>query len=245
MRLRLLGLATLLCASLAAWSAQATSVSPIELEMTSLGTNSRSQVTVSNTTAAPLALEATISRLELGENGEQSLTKAGDEFLVLPSQVLVPPGGTQVFRVQWVGSPNLSRSQSYRLALTQIPVKLPQSQSAVQVVMSFGVVINVAPPQGQPELKLVSTGIAVEKAGKHHPTITVENATAVHALLEQATVKVSSGSWTQTLTPTEIGQKVGMGLVQPGKRRKFVLPVDLPANVTNVEASVDFRPKRP
>jgi hypothetical protein len=33
--------------------------------------------------------------------------------------------------------------------------------------------------------------------------------------------------------------------VQPGKRRKFTLPVDLPAGVTSVQASVDFRPKRP
>lgn len=223
----------------------ATSVSPIQLEMVSVGPSSRSQVTITNSSSAPLALETSLSRLELGENGEQKLTKAGDEFLILPAQVMVPPGATQVFRIQWMGAPNLPASRSYRMGLTQIPVKMPKTQAAVQVVMSFGVLINVAPPQGQPELKLVGTGIAVEKPGKNHPTITVENSTSVHALLQQATVKLSSGSWSQTLSPTEIGQKVGAGLVQPGQRRRFTLPVDLPPGVTSVQASVDYRPKRP
>lgn len=225
--------------------AAATSVSPIQLEMTSVGAASRSQVTITNTGGAPLALETSLERLELGENGEQKLTKAGQDFLVVPGQVMVPPGGTQVFRIQWLGEPNLDASRSYRLAITQIAVKMPKTEAAVQVVMSFGVLINVAPPSGLPELKLVGTGIAVERPGKNYPTITVENSSPVHALLQQASVKLSSGSWSHTLSPSDIGQKVGAGLVQPGHRRKFVLPVDLPAEVTSIQASIDFRPKRP
>jgi fimbrial chaperone protein len=229
---------------LAAAPVGAASVSPIQLEMTSAGPASRTQVTVSNNSQAPLAIEASLQRLELGENGEEKLSKAGHEFLIFPPQAMVPPGGTQVFRVQWVGEPRLEASQSFRLALSQIPVKLPNTRAAVQVVMSLGVLINVAPPQGVPELKLVGTGITVEKARKPKPTITVENATPVHALLEQATVKHSSGGWSQTLSPGDIGQKVGAGLVQPGKRRKFILPVELPPGVTSVQASIDYRPKR-
>jgi P pilus assembly chaperone PapD len=225
--------------------ATATSVSPIQLEMTSAGPASRSQVTITNTGQGPLALEAKLQRMELSENGEQRFSGGGEEFLIFPPQAMVPPGGTQVFRVQWVGEPRLEKSQSFRLALSQVPVKLPKGQAAVQVVMSFGVLINVAPPQGVPELKLVGTGVAVEKPGKHHPTITVENGTPVHALLQHATIKLSSGSWSQTLTPAEIGQKVGAGLVQPGQRRKFKLPVDLPPGVTSVQASLDFKPQRP
>ncbi len=221
----------------------ATSVSPIQLEMKSAGPASRTQVTITNTSEGPLTLEATLKRMELGENGEQQLSNGGDEFLVFPPQAMVPPGGTQVFRVQWVGEPQLQASQSFMLSLTQIPVKLPKGQAAVQVVMSFGVLINVAPPQGVPELNLVGTGIAVEGPGKHHPTITVENPTAVHALLQQATIELTGESWSETLTPTVIGRKIGSGLVQPGKRRTFTLPLDLPAGVTGVQASIDYRPK--
>lgn len=224
--------------------ASATSVSPIQLEMSSAGPASRTQVTISNTGDKALALDTSVQRMELGENGEQKLSRAGDEFLIFPPQAMVPPGSTQVFRVQWVGEPRLEASQSFLLSIAQIPVKLPKTQNTVQVVMSFGVLVNVAPPQGVPELKLVGTGIDVDK-GKHHPTIAVENSSKVHALLQHATIRLSSGSWSETLSPADIGQKVGTGLVQPGKRRKFVLPIELPAGVKTVQASIDFRPKRP
>jgi len=232
-----------LAALAAAAPVSATSVSPIQLEMKSAGPASRTQVTITNTSEGPLPLEATVKRMELGENGEQQLSNGDDSFLVFPPQAMVPPGGTQVFRVQWVGEPQLQASQSFMLSLTQVPVKLPKGQAAVQVVMSFGVLVNVAPPQGLSELNLVRTGVAVEGPGKHHPTITVENPTAVHALLQQATIKLKGGAWSRTLTPTEIGRNIGTGLVQPGKRRTFTLPVDLPAGVSDVQASIDYRPK--
>ena len=114
--------------------------------------------------------------------------------------------------------------------------------------MSFGVLINVAPAKGTPQVKLVGTGIDTvgdKKATQRRPTITVENASNVHALLQDATIRLSSGSWSQTLSPGDFAQKVGMGLVQPGKRRKFTLPFDVPASVTTLQASIDYTPKRP
>ncbi len=146
--------------------------------------------------------------------------------------------------MQWVGEPVIAESQSFLLSMNQIPVKLPAGQSAVQVVMSFGVVINVAPPQGVPALNLVAAGVAKSKDGKRHPTITVENPSNIHALLPQSSIKLSGGGWSYDFEPLELSEKVGIGLVQPGHKRRFVLPVDLPANVTSVQASLDFKPKR-
>jgi P pilus assembly chaperone PapD len=221
-------------------------VSPVHLEMTSVGARARSQVTVTNDSSAPLPVEASLQRLTVDENGESKLAPGGgDEFVLFPPQALIPPGGTQVFRVQWVGEPMLDSSQSFLLSLSQIPVKAPKGQRGVQIAMSFGAIINVAPPQGLPELKLVGTGVATDKQGKRHPTITVENPTRIHALLPQSTIHLSGAGWSETLTPGALSQSIGIGLVQPGRRRKFILPVELPANVTNVEASLDFKPKRP
>ena len=73
----------------------------------------------------------------------------------------------------------------------------------------------------------------------------VENATRVHALLQNATIQLSSGSWSQTLTPSMINDKIGLGLVQPGKRRRVVLPIDLPADVKSVQANIELRSRRP
>jgi fimbrial chaperone protein len=225
--------------------ASATSVSPIQLEMTSAGSASRAQVKVTSSSQTPLALEASIKRMELDEDGRQSLSEAGADFLIFPPQAMVPPGVTQVFRVEWVGAPDLPESQSFLLSLSQIPLKNPKSQSTVQVIMSLGVLVNVAPFKGTPQIKLVGTAVQLEKTGKRQPTITVENPSRVHALLKDATIRLSNGSWSQTLSPADFSQMVGAGLVQPGKRRRFTLPIELPASVRAVQADIDYRPKLP
>jgi P pilus assembly chaperone PapD len=235
----------LVASFLAAGAAQATSVSPIQLELTSVGQGSRGQVTITNTGTTPLPLETSLKILELDENGESKLLPGGDDLLVFPPQAAVPAGGSQIFRVQWAGEPMLDRSRSFMLSITQVPVKLEASKAAVQVVMSFGVVVNVAPPQGAPALKLVGTSVVADKKGKRQAAITVENPTQVHALLQNATVRVSAGNWSQTLTPSVINQKIGMGLVQPGKRRRIVLPLEVPGEVKSVQASLELAPKRP
>lgn len=220
-------------------------VAPIHVEMTSVGSGGRAQVTVTNDSSHPLPVETSVQKMMLDESGGHTLSKAGDDFMVFPAQALIPAGGTQVFRVQWVGEPMLAESQSFILAITQIPLKMPNGKSGVQVVASLGVNINVAPPQGVASLKLVSAGIATDKGGKRQPTITVENPTKTHTLLPQYTIRLSGdGGWSRTMAVGELSGTIGIGLVQPGKRRKFILPVDLPAGVGKVQVSIDLKPKR-
>jgi fimbrial chaperone protein len=229
--------------SLAATFAHAMSVTPIQIEMATVG-STRPQFSVTNDAKEPLPVEIQLQALKLDENGGRKLEKAKDNFLVFPPQALIPPGATQVFRLQWVGDPAIAQSESYMLSVNQIPVKMPAGKSAVQIVMSFGVVVNVAPPQGLPDLKLVGSGVTTDKSGKRFPTITVENKSKIHALLPQSTINLKSGAWTRSMAASEISEKVGIGLVQPGAKRKFTLPIELPANVQQVQATMDFKPKR-
>lgn len=219
-------------------------MTPIHVEMASVGSASRTQITVVNDGKEPMPVETTLGHLTLNENGERTITKAGDEFLVFPPQAMIPPGGTQVFRLQWVGDPTLAQSKSYMLNVSQVPVKLPKGQSKLQVVMSFGVVINVAAHQAVPALKVVGTGMTTDKQGKRRAVVTVENSSKHHALLPDGRLSLSGAGWSHTLNQTEMREKIGIGLVQPGKRRKFVMPVDLPASVSSVQANLDYRPKR-
>lgn len=226
-------------------AAMSMSLSPIHIEMASTGLGSRAQITVTNDSQWPLPVEITVHNMTMDEAGGRSLGRSDNEFLVFPPQALVPAGQSQVFRLQWVGEPQLSRSESFLISANQIPVRLPVDKNVVQVVKSFGVVVNVAPPKGLPELKIVETGIETDrKTGKRHPTVTVHNSANVHGLLPQSILRVSGGNWSHTFMSNEMSEKIGIGLVQPGKRRKFVLPVELPARVTNVQATLDFRPRR-
>jgi P pilus assembly chaperone PapD len=223
--------------------AAAMTVSPTQLEMLSIGAGAHARITVTNTDDEPLAVEAILSRATLDEAGVPTTSAASDDFLVMPPQAIIAPGGTQNFRVQWLGDPLIESSQTYLLYISQIPVKR-RGTSIVQVVVSIGVMINVAPPQGVPSLHVVSTGIVRDRHGVRHPTVTVENPSPVHALFPQSSMQLSSGTWSEAVPSGLLSERLGIGLVQPGHRRRFVLPVELPPDVTSVRASIDFRPTR-
>ena len=223
----------------------ALTVSPLQVEMTSAGARNHATVSVVNTSSLPLPIEAVVQRMSLDENGKAQTAKAGEEFLVMPPQVLIAPGATQNFRIQWLGDPVIDVSQSFYIFFNQVPVKAPAGQAAVQVVMSMAVMVNVAPPQGTPSLQVVETGVSTDGKGKRHPTVTVKNPTKVHALLPQSSIYLTGAGWSQTLPSGLLSDTIGTGLVQPGKYRKFVLPVELPAGVTSVQASIVMSlPKR-
>jgi hypothetical protein len=114
----------------------------------------------------------------------------------------------------------------------------------VQVVASLGVMVNVAPPRGDPDLRIVSTSVVTGKDGKPHPAITVANGSNVHGLLPDATISLSSGDWSDTIPPGTLRSTLGIGLVQPGEQRRFVLPIDLPPGTSGVEASIAYEKKR-
>lgn len=224
--------------------AAAFTVSPTQIELVAIGNKSRSIVTVVNGSDQPMAIETVVKRMVLDENGKASTANAGDEFLLMPPMALIPPGRTQNFRVQWLGDPQIEASQSFYLYFNQVPVQMPKGHKGVQVVVGMGVMVNVAPASGAPQLRVVGTGITVDKTGKRRPTLTVHNPSKVHALLPTATVRLASQSWSQTLPSGLLSEHIGSGLVQPGKRRKFVLPVDLPREVSGVRASIEMQPQR-
>jgi fimbrial chaperone protein len=246
LRIARAALVTLAAALMAPTALVAMGVSPIQLEMQSAGSTSRSTLTVDNNSGAPLPVEITVKRMTQDENGERKYhDDAQGEFLILPPQAMIAPGGAQVFRIQWVGEPQLAKSKSFMLFANQVPVKLPANANGVQMVSSMGAMINVAPPQSMGDLKVVATGIeADKKSGKRHPTLTVENPTKTHALLPKAAIKLQAGSWQQSYAPDALAGQIGIGLVPPGQRRKFVLPAVLPQGVTSVQASLEYSPKR-
>ncbi|MBS0233810.1 MAG: molecular chaperone [Proteobacteria bacterium] len=245
LRLLIFALAPVVLFATACTGVMAMSVSPIEVEMSSVGMKSRAQITVINDSADPLPVEAVLQSLSLNERGEKKLANAGDDFLVFPTQAMIAPGGMQVFRMQWVGDPEILASKTFLMSLNQVPVRMKGRRSEVQVVIGLGVVINVAPPTGLPKIRLLQTSIVQDPvSGKRRPIISVENVSNVHALLSQSTISVSGDGWSVTIPSGLLKTKLGFGLVQPGRRRTFILPVDLPSGVRNVVANIDFRPKR-
>lgn len=220
----------------------AMSVTPLGHEMVAAGKFSRSVFKVKNTGSRPLPIEVSISRVNLDTNGRISKVSADDDFYVFPPQRMIAPGAAQNFRIQWAGNPNMPQSQSYLIDVNQIPVGVSENvKLGVETVMSYTLSLNVRPMRGESKLALIKTELARDNKGKSRPALTLQNSGNVHARLSDAVIILSADGWSKKLTPSSLRPTLGVGLIQPGKTRRILLPVDLPQNLRNLKASVTLR----
>lgn len=244
MRLRIKHALTVLTAAMApVAAASAMTVQPVVVDLQNAGRGMSQVITVENTFATPLPVELTVQALELQDEGVKQTRIDPGDLLVFPPQALIEPGQTQTFRVQYVGDPELARSKHYYVTVAQLPVKLPEGQSGIQILYNFQVLVSVAPGGAKPALTIRSAEVGRNAQGKPVPVLTVENASNAHGYLSNGLLRVvakrPSGETvlTRNLSPAEIQQTIGFGLIGGGQTRKINVPIELPAEDLSVEAS--------
>ncbi len=222
--------------------ALALNVQPLALDMVAVGSHAHEVIQVINDTASPMPVEVAVKKLDIAIDGKTIESAAGDEFLIFPPQAVVPAGATQSFRVQWVGEPNIQKSQSYMFSVNQLPVKRKAGESGVQIVFNFGVIVSVAPAGMQSGMKLVSAEPAKE-GGKRGAAITVENPSSMYSYFADAGIVLESGSWHKAFKAGELREAIGYGVVLPGKKRRFFVPGEVPEGAAQVSATLNYTPK--
>jgi P pilus assembly chaperone PapD len=218
--------------------AQAMSVTPLSVELTSSGASNKATLRVHNNAAAPIPVEFQITRITIDEKGATRSEPAPDQFVIFPPQKAIPPGATQSFRVQWLGTPNLKQSETYIISVNQLPVDLGASKSGVQMVYNFSVIVNVAPMNAKSAVELVSADIVTDKNNVRRPRIRVKNSGNRHALLSDGSILLSGGGWPAVIGSPDLRAAIGLGLIQPGKTRNFVLGTEIPKHVPRLEAQL-------
>lgn len=238
--------------------ALAMTVQPVIVDMKPSGRGMSATVAVQNTFTTPLPVGIAIQSLEFDEKGVKPTGKDPGDLLVYPVQALIPPGQTQTFRVQWAGDPQLAQSKHYYVTVAQLPVKLPEGQSAIQILYNFQVLVNVAASDAKARLAIVSAAPVMadvkpapgQPAPKEappkqpQPEVVVRNDGANYAYLSRATVEITEEDATgkqifdKTLTPNEMQQTLGFGLIGPNTQRRVVIPVTLPSASGTVKVHI-------
>lgn len=226
-----------------AQDAAAMTVQPVVVDLRTAGRSMSAVVTVENTFATPLPVELTVQQLELTQDGVKLTGVDPGDLLVFPPQALIEPGQTQSFRIQYVGDPDLATSRHYYVTVAQLPVQLPEGQSAIQILYNFQVLISVAPSAGKPALSVSAATVATDAEGRSVPMLTVSNASPVHGYLSQGRLRIverdASGKevFRQTLSGPEIQQTMGFGLIGGNQSRNVRVPVTVPDPSGTVEAT--------
>lgn len=214
------------------------------VDMEPAGRGAIGRVELTNDAERDIPYEVLMMRGDISPTGELTLTPADEDFLVFPPQVLVEANSQQVFRIQYLADPSLDQSQIYYLAIRQVPVEFEPGVNQVQVVVNYNVLINVV-PQGTSPDPVVRQSRYVER-----PLVTqspAEGEVPDVAQVEKGVLVdlgndgsryffASEAKWvisgqTTSGTPLELqlegkdlSKHTGVGVVAPGKTRKFFFP---------------------
>jgi fimbrial chaperone protein len=227
-------------------SSQAMSVQPVVVDMTTVGRTMSATLTVENSFTSPLPVELTVQELGFNDDGVVPTGKDPGDLLIFPPQAIIPPKGTQSFRVQWVGDPEIKQSKHYYVTVAQLPVELPEGQSGIQILYNFQTVVSVAAPGAKSALSVVSAA-PTPNDGKTAVGVVVKNDGDNYDYLSRQRVSITmqdaSGKkiFEKALTGAEFQQVAGFGLVGPHVQRRVVVPVELPqaSGAVSVELSRD------
>ncbi|MBI1405001.1 MAG: fimbria/pilus periplasmic chaperone [Caulobacter sp.] len=214
--------------------AAAMTVQPVVVDLRMAGREMSAPVRVENNGPNPLPVEIRVVETDITPDGVKASDRRSEDLLVFPPQAIIPPGETQVFRLQYVGEPGSDRSKHYYVEVAQLPVELPEGQSAIQILYNFQVMVNVASiSAGAPDLKVESAEVATNADGKTVAAFTVRNASLNYGYISTGSLKVSykdaSGKETvsKSLSSNDIQQSIGFGMVGPGATRRFVTPIEV------------------
>lgn len=236
-------------AVLAASIAWAMTVQPVIVDLTASGRGSSSVITVENTFVNPLPVELRVEDLAWEEGGVKGTGADTGDLLVFPPQTLIQPGQTQSFRVQYVGDPDLTRSRHYYVTVAQLPVQLPEGQSAIQILYNFQVLVSVAPVGVRPDLSVVGAEV-VNEGGKSVAAVTFRNASLAHGYVSRGRLRLIARDaggrevWRRTVPGPELQQTIGFGLIGAEQTRRIVMPFELPEGGVRVEAQFTAESQR-
>ncbi|MDR9829188.1 fimbria/pilus periplasmic chaperone [Vibrio sp. FNV 38] len=134
---------------LTSFAVSAYEVSPIYQLLESVGAKSQSTYTIKNIEKEEILIEVFAYGMEV-INGEELLTPADSEFLILPPQARVKAGGYQKFRIRYLSSEPLGSTEPYRVVFKQIKLNSPNhTASEVEMLVNFSTLAFVSPPKSE------------------------------------------------------------------------------------------------
>jgi fimbrial chaperone protein len=220
----------------------AMTVQPVVLDLKMAGREMSAPLRVENNGPNPLPVEIRIVETDFTPDGVSASDRVTEDVMAFPPQAIIPPGATQVFRVQYLGDPDADRSRHYYAEVSQLPVQLPEGQSAIQILYNFQVMVNVASNRGgEPSLSIQDAAITQNAAGENVVAFTVHNSARNYGYLSAGRLTVvhtnASGQevMRRTLNSNDIQQLIGFGLVGPETTRRFVSPITLDSADGRVE----------
>lgn len=211
-------------------TAEAARVSPMIVELEPTGRASVARVELTNDSERNIPFEVRMMLGEISEEGELTLSPAEENFLVFPAQAIVESKSQQVFRIQYVGEPELAKSEIYYMSIQQIPVEIEAEASQVQVVINYNVLVNVVPDGVSPvaTIRSIEARVEEEKSGIQVRLANDGTGYFMAGLSDWSITGTTQNgeTYSENYKGDEMTRKIGVGVIGPGRVRSFFIPLD-------------------
>lgn len=221
---------------------------PISRVFEPAGAGATQSYEVINDSAEQIAVELSMAERKISLEGQETTESADDDFLVYPSQIVLPPQGVQSVRVTWLGNPNPEKELAYRIIAEQLPINLKQPEEsqaetisgAIKVMFRYIGSVYIRPKNA--ESKVVLNGITHEKGtdGNDRLVITFDNQGTRRAVLSELNLNLTSQGSQLTLKPEQL-EGVNNGVILAGNQRRFSMPWPQQLPIGEVTGTFTFK----
>lgn len=211
---------------------------PMSVSISPSGAESIASFRLTNDGGQQIAISIKAMTRSLDENGVEANEPADQDFTIFPTRIVVQPNSFQNIKVQYKGSPRLSKEIAYRIIAEQVPIDFSQQQtSGVKVLFRYIAALYVTPPNVNYKLTISKAAYA-EQNGKKGFLVTITNSGTRHALINDPVVKLNaSGSAAITLQGDDVKSLQGQNLLA-SSNRLFFFPSDKAAQGTTYSGSL-------
>ncbi|KHT48560.1 molecular chaperone [Vibrio sinaloensis] len=208
---------------IASSTAYAYRVEPMIAEMEPIGKRAQMTMRIDNTSSKPLTVELYPLAMTMDQYGNETISPADDDLLVIPVTAIVKPGRSQSVMVRYLGDPSISQSKSYRVAVKQVKVENSQEESGqMGLLLQFNTLVNIRPKNTNPKLSIRSV---TQKDAKW--LVEVENSGDSYGRLSRTNWTLDDGNNSLYLKGVEISKLIAGTLVLPYSTRFFEMtPID-------------------
>ena len=208
--------------------ASAYEMKPMVIELRPSGQGSAASGIIRNTHQEPIAIELQVFARTQNPDGTDELVLDENDVIVTPPQMVIDPGDSQAFRIQWVGNPDPGRELSYRLVSNQLPIrfkKVERNDYTAEVTMRYRyeVALYIQPQGTQPSAQLQSAKVIDDGQGGRILELAISSNGTRRAILDKPTLELNSGGTSLTLESDQLGALIGLNIL-PGSTRIVRMP---------------------
>lgn len=213
----------LMAIALAPLPAAAFQLVPISQDFEPSGRGVNQVFQVENDRNEPVTVTIKMTGRAVDPDGNETMAETED-FTVFPTEIILPPKSSRGVRVKWVGDPAPKTELSYRIVAEETPLNMRRDSPGASVFLTVRYIGSIyVVPKGAKADIVVASARAVP--GGSQLEVVLENKGTRHAIIDEPSLTVSSGSTSVTLDKVVVDGKLNGENILAGAQRRFLLPM--------------------